>query len=731
MFAAIFPPDPSILQNYAALREGLRPERAKRYRSLLIAVAVAKRTKGIESVPEVAQVGRVYQPGFWVDESLHKPANDGERGVIQGIAEYMKATGTAALDLYRDSARQRDLVGFLLRHHVALNVIGEVKQSVGFGERLKNAMVLLGQRPAARDEKPNTRAWLDHVVSIYEAAPPSTPSGMSWPLFPIDRAPWPLLMPLSRPVPLSEAQYVWEAFQGEHGADRYHTYGPYRGDADVMPDELKPSRWFWDAWPDQVVHGGMCVPISKATTDLYSCLDKPAMWCGQPGHANLISFQCVGGLWTAEIEQAFAGGPDVSFAQWYFDDSPAYAIRSRDLYLWPGAEYQLGLALGMNVGLSSYVDGRIAEHVFRALPLEKKRAIGVRLLQDALRANPYNPDVWYRLAKYSPNSSADLELLAACQSRRDQKAGGGPKAVKTAMDQYWKTVETFVAQYAIVGQPAPAGEEPRRSVYRLLRSLPGIKPDQLASYAAQFAQRGPAANAAADLKYDQKLADAGDPFGELRMGQRYRDGDGVGRDLAKAKALFAKAAAQGDPAAGEAFEQPSSVVAAKFITVMTSSTFSGQQLPIHLIDGSGMKGLTHDNDGAANTMWHSAERPALTSPAARLPPSPAWVKFEFREPQKIEGLLIWNHNQAGLTDRGFRATRIYGSPDGVTWFPLTPSVVIELPRASGNPSEKPLAVNIAAASRPLRWVVIAAEKNQGNYGGSCYGLSAVRFVLEP
>ena len=59
------------------------------------------------------------------------------------------------------------------------------------------------------------------------------------------------------------------------------------------------------------------------------------------------------------------------------------------------------------------------------------------------------------------------------------------------------------------------------------------------------------ANAKADaaarvLKWHQDLANAGDPFGECQMGLRYRDGNGVPRDLAKAREWLAKAAEHGD-----------------------------------------------------------------------------------------------------------------------------------------------------------------------------------------
>ena len=44
------------------------------------------------------------------------------------------------------------------------------------------------------------------------------------------------------------------------------------------------------------------------------------------------------------------------------------------------------------------------------------------------------------------------------------------------------------------------------------------------------------------LKYHQDLADKGDSFGLLRMGERYRDGDGVPKDLSKAREYLSKAA---------------------------------------------------------------------------------------------------------------------------------------------------------------------------------------------
>lgn len=62
------------------------------------------------------------------------------------------------------------------------------------------------------------------------------------------------------------------------------------------------------------------------------------------------------------------------------------------------------------------------------------------------------------------------------------------------------------------------------------------------------------AGAAAALKYNQALAAKGDEYGLFRMGERYRDGDGVEKDLAKSKDCFQKSAAAGNPDAALALK---------------------------------------------------------------------------------------------------------------------------------------------------------------------------------
>lgn len=742
VFGSVFPPDPSILQNYAQLCSRLGERFLTKYRSLAVAISVARRIKGVENIGEREAIGRDYQPGFWTDESLQVPGSEAEKEFIRHIAAFMEKSQVSAASLYQNTVLQVQLKGFLAQQAIPADWIALVTKSVWFGERLKHAMILLNQRPAAREPKPDTVAWLRHLVAINEAMPASTPAlsgkAMPWPLFPIASAPWPLLMPLAHPVPLSEANYIWEAFQGEHGPDRYHTYGPYRGDDDVMPDSLRPSRWFWDAWPDRIVHGGMCVPISKGTVDLYSALGKPAMWAGQPGHANLISFQYVGGAWTAEVEQAFAGGPDVTFAQWYFDEDPGTQIRFRDLYYWAGAEYHLGLALGMNVGLESYMDSRIAANIFRTLSSEGRRTLGVKLLRNILLANPYNPEIWYRLAEQTPDAMQGMTLVEAAWkgkpgllTNRPDNPSPSRHGEDTAGGQYWQTLAPLITQSALLSHPPPQKVEEMSRVHNFLKIAPGATGYGLVDYDEKYIAVSSADPASDTVERDRNLANGGDAYGQLRMGQRYRDGEGVPQSDEKAREFFARSVVQGDVAAAFFLGNLYPSIPGDLITAAPSSVYSQEQSAKHLVDGAGLWGAIHDNEGAARTMWHTGWLPSPRPPARGLPPSPAWVRFDFAQPMKFDSILIWNHNQATMTDRGFRRTRLYGSPDGVAWFPLTGSRVIELPRASGTPLTLPVILTNREAERAFKSVIVAAAVVDGNYGSDYYGLSAVHFGVPP
>jgi alpha-mannosidase len=153
-----------------------------------------------------------------------------------------------------------------------------------------------------------------------------------------------------------------------------------------------------------------------------------------------------------------------------------------------------------------------------------------------------------------------------------------------------------------------------------------------------------------------------------------------------------------------------------------SSSFDSAQGVDNLTDGSGIQDMMHDNNKNALTMWHTAENPVSSVPANGLPSFKGWVRFDFSTLKTFDKILIWNHNQADLTDRGFRKTKIYGTANGVDWFLLKS---LELPVANG--TQGTATGIIPDNTKPLKAVILAAESN---WGGNAYGLSEVRFISE-
>ena len=57
------------------------------------------------------------------------------------------------------------------------------------------------------------------------------------------------------------------------------------------------------------------------------------------------------------------------------------------------------------------------------------------------------------------------------------------------------------------------------------------------------------------LAWDQSQAEQGEAYGQLRMGERYRDGDGVAKDLVMAQSWLSKSAYQGNSHAIKALSE--------------------------------------------------------------------------------------------------------------------------------------------------------------------------------
>jgi hypothetical protein len=291
-------------------------------------------------------------------------------------------------------------------------------------------------------------------------------------------------------MPLDEARYIYEKFEGKHGPDRYHTYGPYRKWEAQLRAELQPSPWHWGAWPDRIVHGGVCVVMSGIAIDTHRSLCQPAVPAGQPHHSNLISYHYADGKWSAHIDQAFAGGPPVTHALWMFKDvteGPARLVRKSHT----GAEYHLGLGAAMDIGVRPYMDSRIAVHLYRLLSDSEKLTIGTKLLSQATKANPFNPEPWHLLAGQTSTATEGLPLARSIiahvpdanlarigkeqKNKHKKKKSSKASAAEVAQREYWETVAKFVIGSAIERHESPVDKKEAQAVDQFLRQF-GLPP---------------------------------------------------------------------------------------------------------------------------------------------------------------------------------------------------------------------------------------------------------------
>ena len=113
------------------------------------------------------------------------------------------------------------------------------------------------------------------------------------------------------------------------------------------------------------------------------------------------------------------------------------------------------------------------------------------------------------------------------------------------VERYEEAIQQEKAKYALVGRQTGLGQT---AILALLT------PEEIKARAIAHKERVRQGQINA-LRYNQEQAAKGDGYGLLRMAERYRDGDGVEKDLTKAKEYFNKAIAAGSPTAAEELKE--------------------------------------------------------------------------------------------------------------------------------------------------------------------------------
>jgi len=117
-------------------------------------------------------------------------------------------------------------------------------------------------------------------------------------------------------------------------------------------------------------------------------------------------------------------------------------------------------------------------------------------------------------------------------------------------------------------------------------------------------------------------------------------------------------------------------------------------------------------------MWLSCE--SFPNPLGALGNN-HWIMYEFDNLQGITSMDIWNANHPDYLTAGVKTLRVDYSPDGTTWTELG---MAELQMADASPEYT--GSNIELGGFDARYVLFTSIEN---HGGSCTGLSEVRFNL--
>jgi hypothetical protein len=213
-----------------------------------------------------------------------------------------------------------------------------------------------------------------------------------WPLFPIDKAPWPLLMPLAETRPVSECDAVWERFTSGLGISRY---GRYSFDYQKPEFRFKKSTYHPESYQRILEDGGVCGRLSQLARTSNTALGIPSLQMGQPGHSAYVAYQ------TEDNKTFFAkmghsvSSMDGSHSNWQFGDAKGLKYSKPNRV---GVEYHFGLVMAANSSVDSYLNTRIIDHLINNTQ-NLSETSRIQLLEIALSINPYNVDIIYQLAK--------------------------------------------------------------------------------------------------------------------------------------------------------------------------------------------------------------------------------------------------------------------------------------------------------------------------------------------
>lgn len=355
--------------NLDLLRRAVTPGQADRYAHLLLAVAV----NGDQPLRTEAEQA----PASWPEP-------------VAKVAAWMRASGTTYLQAMADTSAALRAAG----------VAPSDAKDRAFWTKVAHASGTYPPRLAA-----GVPAHIRWLVDRLDAPAPEG-AAHPWPIFPMAKAPWPLLTWFRDVPPERERDWIWSYYWGKlpgQAKSGIIGYGRYSWDYDRKPEvKHKASPWHPSSLPRIWEDGGVCGRLSTMGDTFRRTLGVPARGAGQPGHRAFVSYgwDSKKGLWTFGVGQSIAGIEVTS--------TSTDLVQPTDFLRGNAASCQ-ALVGAMNLGLERWHRARILAWHAQALPTEAAKS---RALREALALNPYDLSAWRQLAGMAGSPAAAGRILA-------------------------------------------------------------------------------------------------------------------------------------------------------------------------------------------------------------------------------------------------------------------------------------------------------------------------------
>ncbi len=451
-FSVEYPPNPNILYNYVKLALATGPQRAERFEQLLLANAIACRNRRIET----NRMSDYDHPGL----SAGVGAEEG--WFLNKYKEPEKLSASDEADGGSDALlrvkRQKELAA---QYHMSDSQHHDLAKWFKANPRVKIYTLM----PMTLDQiytttgirltrQPNNGEWMKIAYNAHRI-PPRQPGGihenlmlhierfeegqrMNRNLFPLDKAPWPLLLGLTDQDPLDESEYAWLLYKKTGSVPGYATY---TFSYEKIENRYKDSAWHPDSYFRIIEDGGVCGRLSTMAEFGQRSIGTPAWGMGQPGHRAFMTYECNNGSYHAAMHHS-VDTIEVSTVGWRLPppiglsfDSKGLTNTFSRLHGSVNVRYHFGLCEAMNRGLSGYENSRMALDLLEIYP-KASHEQKIALMRSGMIENVANTDVVFTLAKlYTGKPNNIQRLITAFRNAVVKVDAGTTEGQKIKADQ--------------------------------------------------------------------------------------------------------------------------------------------------------------------------------------------------------------------------------------------------------------------------------------------------------